>query len=178
MIAPQVLLWGEGRGAAGPRYWQAAPVASDDGVAFGLVVETQPFAPTGLGGECAFTVAHVTTTTAAGATLKVTPILDDTAPATRTTPNSGSVSTVRPTYAVAQQTGGPPVPMMTSTIEVPLLVVLTRSGAAVSRWYPRGARCGIRIESVGAIGTGTFRIDGLEIEYQPTRPVLRGTVTT
>jgi hypothetical protein len=175
--APVALWWGEGRGASGPRYWQSADVATDDGVDIGFTVETNAVAPAGLGGECAFVNAYVTITAAAGATLTLTPIVDDTEPADTTTPNSGTLAPTPVTFTVEQQTGSAPLPLVTRTVQVPLLQSLSRSGSAVARWYPRGARCGIRLASVGAIGTGSFRIDGIELEWQPIRSVAKGTVS-
>lgn len=174
---PSVLWWGEGRGAAGPRYWQAADVASDDGVANSLLLETNPVAPDGLGGEVAFTTVYVTVTAGASAVLKVTPIVDDVEPVSTTTPDGAVLSVVSPTMTVPQQTGGPPVPTLTQTFQVPLLLQLVRSGQVKTRWYPRGARCAIRIETQGAIGTGPFRIDGIELEYETLRNVQRGTIS-
>ena len=174
---PTILVWGEGRGAAAPRYWQASDVASDDGVSNGIVLETNAVAPDGLGGEVAFTTAYLTITAGAGCTVKVTPIVDDVEPVTTTTADGATLSVATPTFVVPQQTGGPPVPTVTMTYQVPLQMQLVRGGLVTSRWYPRGARCAIRLETVGTIGTGAFRVDGLELEYETLRNVQRGTIT-
>lgn len=174
---PAVLWWGEGRGAAGPRYWASADVATDDGQTVAFVLETNPLAPAGLSGECAFVNAYVTVTAAAGAELRVTAIVDDNEPAAVTTPNSGSLNVTRVSFAIPQVTGIPPLAAQTRTVQVPLLRSLSRGGAAIARWYVRGARVAIRVESVGTIGTGVFRIDGIDIEYDTIRTPANGTVT-
>ncbi len=174
---PAVLWWGEGRGAAGPRYWSAADVATDDGVAIAFTLETNPLAPAGLSGECAFVNAYVTITAAAGAELRLTARVDDVDPVTLTTPNSGTLANTSVTFTVPQVTGTPPLPMQTRTVQLPLLRSLTRGGRAIARWYVRGARIAIVLESVGAIGTGAFRIDGIDLEYDTIRTPANGTVT-
>lgn len=176
-MLPVRLLWGEGRGAAAPRYWQAADLATDDGQNNGVLLETNPVAPDGLGGEVAFTTAYVTITAGAAAVVRLTPVVDDADLSGLATAGSGSLQVVQPTFSVAQQTGGPPVPVQTATYQVPLLVALVRDGVVVSRWYPRGARCAIRLETLGAIGSGPFRVDAIELEYETLRNVQRGTIT-
>lgn len=177
MTPPTLLLWGEGRNAAGPRYWVSDDASTDDGQSNAILLETNPISPDGLGGEVLFTTCYLTITAAAGAVLSVTPIVDDVEPVDTVTLNGGTVRVVVPTIAIPQQTGTPPIAAVTATYQVPLLVELVRSGVVQSHWYPRGARCAIRVASVGAIGTGVFRIDAMELEVEPLRNVQRGTIT-
>jgi hypothetical protein len=167
MTAPVGLLWGEGRGSGTARYWVAAGVASDDGTPWGLTVETNDLAPAGLGGEALFTMAFLTVRAAAGATLRVTPILDD-QPVLTQTVNGLTVTVRQPTVQVPQQTGTPPV-LVTHTFEVPLLLQMTRAGLEVGIVHPRGERCRLRIESVGPIGVGAFRVEQCELEHEVVR---------
>jgi hypothetical protein len=162
-IPPVGLLWGEARGSGLARFWLASTVASDDGIPWGIVVETNDFAPAGLGGEAVFTMAYLTVRAAAGAQLRVTPIIDDAQALTQTV--EGMTVTVRqPTVAVPQQAGTPPV-LVTQTFELPLLLQMTRDGTDLGVTHPRGERCRLRIESVGPIGTGAFRVEQCELEH-------------
>lgn len=168
MTVPAVgLMWGEGRGSGIARYWQAASVASDDGAPWPLLVETNDLAPAGLGGEALFTMAFLTVRAAAGAVLRVTPIVDDREQLTQSA-NGLTVTVRQPTVALPQQSGVPPV-LLTQTFEIPLLVQMTRDGADLGVAHPRGERCRLRIESVGPIGAGALRIESCELEHEVVR---------
>lgn len=168
MTLPAVgLLWGEGRAADYGRYWVATATASDDGVPWGLLMESNDIAPGGLGGECAFTMAFLTVRAAAGTVLRVTPVLNDTSMAALAIPD-GTVEVLPLSVTVPQQSGSP-APMVVQSFEVPLLLAHVKGGIRQAVFHPRGERMRLRVESVGPIGTGTFRVESAEIEHQIMR---------
>jgi hypothetical protein len=166
-IAPSILVWGEGRGIESPRYWLADAAASDDGDAFGIAIESNEITPAGFSGECLFTGVSVTIRAAAGAILKVYPIIDD-AQVDRLHP-AGTLTLREPRITIPQQEGGPPTPMALLTFFVPFWQRLVKDGRAVGVWYPRGASCRVRFETEGEIGTGAFRVEHAELEYEVVR---------
>ena len=168
MTGPIGLLWGEGRAADFARYWRAAPVAADDGVGFALEVESDDASPAGLGGECLFSQAFITVRAAAGTTLTITPIVNDDDSLTRPHP-AGTIGVMQVSVTVPQQSGGPPTPMRTQTFAIPLHFTLQIGGIPASVFHPRGESCRIRIESVSPIGTGSFRLEQCELEYEIIR---------
>lgn len=168
MTPPVSLLWGEGRNATYARYWLADAVASDDGLPFSFTAESNDVAPVGLGGEALFTMAFLTVRAAAGCVLRVTPIINDEDVLTRAHPG-GTLAIIRPLVTVPQQSGGPPTPMLTQTFEIPLWQELAVGGAVKGLWHLRGERCRLRLESIGTIGTGAFRVEQCELEYEPIR---------
>lgn len=166
-VPPVGLMFGEGRGSSLGRYWLASAVASDDGVPWGLRVESNDIAPGGLGGEAAYTMAFITVRAAAGTVLRVTPLLNDTSMAALAIPG-GTVEVLPVSVTVPQQLGSP-APLVTQTFEVPLLLAHVKGGIRQAVFHPRGERMRLRIESVGAIGTGAFRLESAEIEHQIMR---------
>lgn len=170
-MSTRKLWYGQATAASIPAYWQAASVTADGGVAFGLRAESNILCPAGLGGECIFAWAYVTVTANAGATLRVTPVIDGST-AMPVVPN-GSLVLVTPTFVVPQLTGE----RVTTTFPVPMTVrLLNGSGVEQSRWYCRGAQAQVRVESVGAIGAGDVILDGVEFEYAVVRRSLYPTV--
>lgn len=167
MIPAVGLLWGEGRAADYARFWLATATASDDGVAWGVRVETNDVAPGGLGGEALFTMAYLTVRAAAGATLQLTPILNDDDTVSRTV-DGATVRVLQPRVTLAQQPGTPPE-LVVQTFEIPLLVAHERAGAPSYAVHPRAERLRLRIESIGAIGSGSFRVEQCELEYDLVR---------
>lgn len=166
-LPPVGLLWGEGRGSSLGRYWLATAVASDDGVPWSVRLESNDVTPAGLGGEAAFTMAFVTVRAAAGTTLRITPILNDTSMAALTIPG-GTVEVLPVSVTVPQQLGSP-APLVTQTFEVPLLLAHVKGGVRQAVFHPRGERMRLRLESVGPIGTGAFRLESAEVEHQIMR---------
>ncbi len=168
MTLPAVgLLWGEGRGSGLARFWVAQATASDDGVPWTLAMETNDAALAGLGGEALFTMAFVTVRAAASAVLQFTPILNDDATLSRTV-NGATVRVLQPRFTVPQG-AGTPAAMLTQTFEVPLLLAQERGGVRQFVTAPRGERLRLRIESIGQLGNGTFRLESCELEYQILR---------
>jgi hypothetical protein len=190
------VLWGQAAKAAHPKVWQSSSASSDDGLAIMCLAETSILAPAGLGGECAFPYAHVTVTSSMSALIHVTPIIDgeeddiqllstvgiravsvpgervtSSVPTRRSVTLPGStVEIVRPTFATAQQTASRPgalPPRVTQTFPVPLLRrLVSPQGAELARFFCRGSRLALRLESVGALGAGELIFDGVEVEYQ------------
>lgn len=159
------LLWGQATLAGPPALWQTAMVTSDGGVALPVVLRTRAVAPAGLGGECVFAVAHLTIEWSLGASLRITPIVDDVR--ADLTTDLGTVSLVRPMLTLAQQVAGPGgMPRVTQTFSVPLVRRLLVGGIEQSRWYVRGARLALLVESLGVLGAGDLAFDEPEVEYE------------
>lgn len=166
-IPPVGLLWGEGRGSSLARFWISTPAATDDGTAWGVLIESNDVAPAGLGGEAAFTMAFLTIRAAAGTVLRVTPILNDDDTPSVTIPG-GTVEVLPVSVTVPQQLGSP-APMVVKTFEVPLLCAHVKDGIRQAIFHPRGERMRLRVESIAPIGTGAFRLEQAEIEHQVMR---------
>lgn len=160
------LLWGEGRGSGVPRFWVSADVASDDGEPWGFAEESNALSPAGTGGEAVFTAAYLTVTAGAGALLQVTPVVNDDPTLTQSVAG-GTVRVLQPRLVVPQQAGTPAV-LRTQTFVVPLLVQVEHDGA-VSVAYVRGESLRLRVESIGPLGTGAFRVEQCEIEHAVIR---------
>lgn len=160
------LLWGEGRGADFARFWLAAPVASDDGVAWAIRPESNDVTPAGLGGEAVFSACYLTVRAAAGAVLRLTPIVNDVDQQVQTL-DWGTVTIVQPRLTIPQQLGSP-APMLTQTFAVPLVQRVEVSGSQFVS-YLRGERLRIRLDSIGAIGSGALRVEQCEVEYELIR---------
>lgn len=84
-----------------------------------------------------------------------------------------TIQVVTPIFALAQQTAtlpGQVPPRVTNTYAVPLLRKLVDyQGIEQSRFFCRGARLSLRIESVGALGAGELIIDGVDVEFEVLR---------
>jgi hypothetical protein len=162
-MSAALAVWvGQGTAATVPKYWQATPAASDDGVAFGLVATSLPLYPMGRGGEAVFHMAHLSIYHLASAVLRVTPIVE---PGLAALAAASGVLTLLPVvFTLAQLTE----PAM-HVASFPLVARLTRSGGGVTRVNVRGVGCSLLVESVGAIGNGVLAIDSAVIEWTPVR---------
>jgi hypothetical protein len=175
LLTSNLALWfGQATLASIPKYWSSDDVNEDGGTAFPVTVTTMHVAPAGLGGECVFRKAWVTVTASAGCTLKLTPIIDGSSDAVSGA--GGTVSFVTPIFTMAQQ-GGTPAPRVTQTFPIVLSQKLDVSGIEQSRWYCRGSRCAIKVETVGAVGSGELIIDGIELEHEVIRRSIFDAVT-
>lgn len=193
------VLWGHANRAGLPKVWQSSSSTADDASPIACLAETAILAPAGLGGECVFAYAHVTVTSSLSGLIRVTPIVDgdvatvqmasttgiravstpgervtSTVPTRRSVTLPGSTLEVLPiSFALAQQTASRPgdlPPRVTATYPVPLLRrLVSPQGVELSRFFCRGSRLALRIESVGALGAGELILDGVEIEYEVLR---------
>lgn len=172
MSRRQALWLGQGRTSGNPEYWEQGAIATDDGTAFGLYGKTATLYPLGRAGESLFRIAHISVQHVASATIRVTPIVEETAGAL--TAGTGTLAAVPGIITLAQQAGE----ARTAVYAVPLIAEYARSGVPITRVSVRGVGLALLIETVGLVGNGLLAIDHVEIEHEPVRKAQFETVTT
>jgi hypothetical protein len=144
--------------AGGPRIIQGRKGARDLGLAYPIYAKSRVLAPAGVDGESLFTALYLTVTWTATVTFRVTPIVDG-------VPYDGVDATdERKTLTVAARPT-----RKTQTFVVPLsrrLVDPRDSSVVMSRFYLRGGRFQMLIESIGALGEGDFILENAVVEVE------------
>lgn len=156
-------------GLSGPQYFQQADVTTDGGEPFDFVHTTQPWQPDAQGGENVFRWAYVTLSWSMSAIIRLSPLVDGTADDI-TAPNGDVLEVVRTTFALEQQGGS--MQRLTAMFPVPLVRRMLRAGQEVSRYYVRGQRLQLVVESTGPLGVGELLLEGLQVDVQPVRKAI------
>lgn len=176
IISSRLVWWGQARSAGNPSYWTNAAVTSDGGAVVSVRALTNTVAPAGPGGECAFMFAYLTVTATMSAQLRITPVIDGSSGPVSTP--AGTVSFVTPILTLSQQVGSPPQ-RVTTTFPIPLTQRLVDAGGVErSRWYIRGSRLALLIESINTLGSGELILDGVDVEFDVLRRSLYASVET
>ena len=156
-------------GLEGPLYFQIDNVTSDGGLPFSLYHETNPWQPDAQGGESVFRWGFLSVSSSMSATIRVSPIVDGSAD-NITLPNGDVLELVRTTFTVPQVLGI--LERVSTVVPIPLVRRILRAGVEVGRFYLRGERLQLVIESIGALGVGEFMIDGLQVDVEPVRKAM------
>lgn len=153
--------------AGGPRIIQGRKGALDLATAFGLYAKSRTLAPAGVDGEALFCNLYLTLTWTATVALRVTPIVDG-------IPYDGVDATdERKTINLTAR-----ATRKTQTFVIPLtrrLVDPRDSAVTATRFYLRGGRFQMLIESVGALGEGDIILEAAVVEAEPMTDT-KGTV--
>jgi hypothetical protein len=168
-------------GVMGPQYFQTSPVTTDGGEVFGFRYETDPWQPgdpeTGKvqGGEHEFREAFIALAWSMSGTIRVTPFTDGhQSPVTLA---DGSVLEIVPsTFVLPQQPGN--LNRINGMFAIPVVRRKVMGGVEVARWYLRGERLQVLIESTEALGVGELMLEGIEVESAPVQKAEYETVAT
>lgn len=167
-------------GLLGPQYLKTGPVTSDGGVPFTFSYESNPWQPPGedghvQGGEHAFSWVFLTLSWSMSATVRVTPFVDG--DQTAVVLPDGSTIAIVPTTCVLPQQGGN-LNRVSQIFAMPIVRrKVTAAGVEVARWFLRGERLQLLIESTGALGVGELMVEGVEVESEPVRKATYATVS-
>lgn len=156
-----------------PSYFRTADVSTDGGEEFEFLHETDPWQPAAQGGECIFQWAYVTFSWSMGAVVRLSAYADGDS-GLETTDDGGTLENIRSTFMLEQQSGD--LERVSRVFPVPLVRRLTRDGDEVARWYLRGERLTILVESTGPLGVGELLLEGIELEYETVRKAIYATV--
>lgn len=160
-------------GPLGPQYFATADVTTDGGEPFSFLYVTDPWQPSAQGGENVFAWAHVTLSWSMSGIVRVWGYTDGSS-ATVTLADGSTVVPVMSTFQLAQQGGS--LQRVSQIFSVPLSRIMRRAGVEVTRFYQRGERLQLAIESTGQLGIGELMIEGIEVEYEPVRKAAYATV--
>jgi len=160
-------------GSLGPQYFTTADVTTDGGEPFSFLYVTDPWQPSAQGGENVFAWAHVTLSWSMSGTVRVWGYTDG-SDATVTLSDGSTVVPVLSTFQLAQQSGS--LQRISQVFSVPLARIRASSGVELNRFYLRGERLQLAIESTGQLGIGELMIDGIEVEYESVRKAAYATV--
>lgn len=156
-------------GLSGPQYFKTDNVTTDGGEPFQFSHETNPWQPSAQSGECLFQWAYVTLSWSLGATIRLSAFADnDDEP--MSLPNGATLDNVRSTFVLTQQVGN--LNRVSAVFPVPLVRRVLQDDVEVSRWYLRGERLTITVESTGPLGVGELMLDGIEVEYEAVRKAI------
>lgn len=129
----------------------------DDGVVYNMAGQTARTAPAGTGGEVVFTNLYVTVTRAGAATIRFTPLVDETVQA--------------PTEVVLPDVAVPGTEEAT-VLEISLLQPYLGPGAVEAlRYYPRGRWIQVLAETLFASPAAMVKVvlNDFEVEYEVVR---------
>jgi hypothetical protein len=160
-------------GPASAPYFATADVTSDGGVPFTFSFITDPWQPAAQSGECLFTWAYVTLSWSMAATVRVYGIINGSS-ASKVLSNGDLLVPIRPIFQLAQQEGA--MERVSEVFAIPLSRMQTRGGNEITRFYQRGQRLQVAIESTGALGIGELMLEGIEVEFEPVRKSIYATV--
>lgn len=161
-------------GLQGPQYFQTADVTTDGGEPFQFKFQTNPWQPDAQGGECVFAWADITPSWSMSGTIRVSAYADNNGDPLEM-PDGNILENVRSTFLIDQQGGN--LERVSEIFPVPLVRRLTTSdGDEISRWYLRGQRLTVILESTGALGVGELLLEGIEVSYDPVRKAVYATV--
>lgn len=133
---------------------------TDDGVAYSLVGYSRVVSPAGSDGQAVFRSYLLTVVHTAGTTLRVTPIIDGVAQ----DGTNGTTDERVPITLVAQ------VSRKTETFVVPLfrrMLDTVDPTTTLGRFYMRGARFQVKVESTAALTDGELFFDDGTLEFEP-----------
>ncbi len=153
-------------GLQGPQYFQTSQVTSDGGEPFGFTWSSGPWQPSAQGGENVFAWAWMTFSWSMGAAIRVTPIVDDET-GDLDLPDGSVLQTVRSTFQLPQQ--GASLQRISQEFPVPLVRRVSKNGIEKARYYMRGQRLELLVESTGQLGAGELMLDGIQVDVQPVR---------
>lgn len=156
-------------GLTGPQYFQTSDVTDDGGEAFAFLNEMNPWQPDAQGGECVFEWAFVTLSWSLGATIRLSAKVDGDDDS-QVLPNGDTLENVRSVFTLTQQDGN--YNRVSAVFPIPLVRRVVRSGTEISRWYLRGERLGITVESTGPLGVGELMLEGVEVQYEVVRKAI------
>jgi hypothetical protein len=145
--------------AGGPRIIKSRTGATDLDTAYAIYAKSRVLAPAGVDGEALFTALYLTLSWTATASLLITPIVDG-------IPYDGVDATDerKPLTLTSRAT------RKTQTFVLPLVRRLTDprdSTVTVARFYLRGGRFQVLIESVGALTDGDVILEACAVEAEP-----------
>lgn len=153
-------------GLLGPQYYESASVTSDGDQPFTFQHTTNPWQPTAQGGENTFQWAYLALSWSMAATIQVTPVVDgDTA--ALTLPDGSQLKVLTSVFSLPQQPGS--LQRVSQVVAVPLARAQIRNGVEVGRWYMRGERLQLTVQSTGPLGVGELTLDGIEVEFEAVR---------
>jgi hypothetical protein len=153
-------------GIQGPQYFQTENVTSDGGEPFEFYYETNPWQPSQQGGENVFAWAYVTISWSMAAQIVLTPKVDGST-ATITLADGSLLQPIASTFQLEQGDGN--LQRVSRVFPVPLARRQIRNGIEVARWWLRGERIQVAIESTGPLGVGELMLEGIELEFSPVR---------
>ena len=168
-------------GLLGPNYLKTVNLTSDGGQPFGFSYETNPWQPKDpkadktQGGEHAFSWAYVTVSWSMSGTIRLTPFVDGVLSPVLL-PDGSDVETVPSTFVLTQQPGN--LNRVSQVFPCPIVRRKVRGGVEVARWYLRGERLQLLIESTGPLGVGELMVEGIEVSSEPVQKAEYATVTT
>lgn len=155
------------QGVAGPQYFITSNVTADGGEEFDFRWVSNPYQPAGQGGENLFSWAFIAMSWSMAALMRVTPIVDGMTDDLEL-PNGRLVRTVRSTFLLDQQDGS--LQRKTQVFAIPLVRrLVTGAGAGVTRFYMRGERLQLAIESTGPLGVGELMLEGMAVDATAVR---------
>jgi hypothetical protein len=156
-------------GLQGPQYYQSDTVTADGGEPFEFSHTDNPWQPDSQGGENIFRWAFVTVSWSMAAQMQISPIVDGQVEDI-TLPNGDVLSLVLSTFSLPQQDGS--LQRQVQVFPVPLVRRVLRNGVEISRFYLRGERLQLIVESVGALGVGELMVDGIQVDVEPLRKAI------
>lgn len=155
-----MLLFGECDVAAGGARIFATGGADDAGTPYSMRAVSNWLAPMGAG-EVVFRKARITVTWSGTCQLLVTPLVDALGTDDQAV-GLGLLRLLTPTITLPAVTGEP----RTDTFEVMLQRAWLVGGIERTRYYLRGTRLRLAVETVGPLA-GVLVIDGPELDYSP-----------
>lgn len=162
-------------GLLGPQYFATAAVTSDGGEPYEVSYETNPWQPSAQGGENVFIWAFVTVSWSMAATIQITPFVEGET-SVLNLPDGSTLALVPSTFVVAQQPGN--LNRVSQMFPIPLVRRQMRGATEIARWYLRGERLQLLIESTGQLGIGELMVEGIEVEYEAVRKAQYAPVVT
>lgn len=152
-------------GLAGPAYYQTADVTQDGDENFSFYYETNPWQPDAQGGECVFQWCFLAVSWSMAATLRITPVVD--ADDVVETVPDGELEVIRSTFVLDQQDGT--LQRKNRVLAIPIARALLRNDVEVARFYLRGQRLSLIVESTGPLGVGELMFTGNQVQFSPVR---------
>lgn len=156
-------------GLLGPQYFQTDNVPTDGGEQFEFRYITNAWQPPDedegsiQGSETLFIWADVALSWSMSATVRLSALVDGEDDAIAL-PNGDSLEHVPSTFTLPQQAGN--LNRLSRVFTIPLVRRIVRGGVEVARWYLRGERLQILLESTGPLGVGELQLDGIEVEFE------------
>lgn len=161
-------------GIEGPSYYKMDAVTQDGADQFAFSYKTDPWQPTAQGGENVFAWAYVTLSWSASAIVRLIPVVDGLALPEVDAATGGTLQNVSVLCLLEQQGGS--LQRLSRVFPVPLVRQLMVDDVEVTRFYLRGERLEIAIESTGPLGVGEIMLEAIEVEFSPVRKAIYASV--